>query len=485
MSKKEKERGILKMRKEEKGITLVALIITIVVMLILVAVSLNILVNSNLIGHAEKTGDAYTGAIKNEEKLGNDGITVNGKRYANVEDVAKGKVLIESNIPGGTKVDENKEYAIKGETRTAVIPGGFTVSGIDSERTIEEGLVIYLIPDDELENVKWDGTEKTKYDQFVWIPISHEQINNMFICQAKTGSNGNCNITVENGVAKCTVHNSPQMAGRLYATSTGENYNKKAYTEVYTANTGLREPDVVTGNSTGDGRYYDGRSAPLEFMSTVTGDNTSYKNTAKFKETLQNDYNEIVALIYNAKGYYVGRYETSNITTTKGTAINVVAGTNSGISNISWYNMYAQQKVYAANKGLGNKVKSSMMLGTCHDQMLEFVNVAGKYDVTKAGNVGHTSSKFITKPYLTGGVGYNENYSGYETEPYKDLSKNIYDLEGNVYEFTTEASNTNRRSSLQGPAFTTAVVLLVIAAPTVRTTTAQRDGSRATLFVML
>ena len=67
MSKKGKERGILKMRKEEKGITLVALIITIVVMLILVAVSVNVIVNSDLIGHAEKTGDAYRNAIAKEE----------------------------------------------------------------------------------------------------------------------------------------------------------------------------------------------------------------------------------------------------------------------------------------------------------------------------------------------------------------------------------------------------------------------------------
>ena len=68
MSKKGKERGILKMRKEEKGITLVALIITIVVMLILVAVSVNVIVNSDLIGHAEKTGDAYKNAIAEEER---------------------------------------------------------------------------------------------------------------------------------------------------------------------------------------------------------------------------------------------------------------------------------------------------------------------------------------------------------------------------------------------------------------------------------
>ena len=55
------------MRREEKGITLVALIITIVVMLILVAVSVNVIVNSDLIGHAEKTGDAYRNAIAKEE----------------------------------------------------------------------------------------------------------------------------------------------------------------------------------------------------------------------------------------------------------------------------------------------------------------------------------------------------------------------------------------------------------------------------------
>ena len=424
------------MQNRNKGITLVALIITIVVMLILVAVSVNVVIKSNLIGTAEKTVNKYKTASEEESKGGV--IEIDGKKYNSIEDYIN---LSSINIPGGTRVTESTEYKVG--DKTAIIPAGFTVSGIDSERTIDGGLVIYLIPEEELKDVKWDGTEKTKYDQFVWIPISHEQINNMFICQAKTTSNGSCNIVAENGTAKCTTHNSTQMAGRLYATSEGENY-KKTYTEVYTANSGLREPGVVTGNSTGDGTSYDGSSTNLGYMSTVTGDNTSYASTAKFKETLQNEYNEIVALVYDAGGYYVGRYETSNLKTTRGEAINVIAGTKSGIAS-NWYYMYAQQKAYAANKGLGNKVKSSMMLGTCHDQMLEFVNVEGKYDVTKAGNVGHTSSKFTTKPYLTGGVGYNENYSGYETEPYKDLSKNIYDLEGNVVEWTTEANNVNAR----------------------------------------
>ncbi len=410
------------MQNKNKGITLVALIITIVVMLILVAVSVNVIIKSNLIGTAEKATNKYKTASEEESKGGV--IEIDGKKYNSIEDYIN---LSSINIPGGTRVTEPTEYKVG--DKTAIIPAGFTVSGIDSERTIDGGLVIYLIPEEELKDVKWDGTEKTKYDQFVWIPISHEQINNMFICQKKTTSNGSCNIVAENGTAKCTTHNSTQMAGRLYATSTGESYNNPKK-EVYTANTGLREPDVVTD--------VDGNSDNLRYMSTVTGDNTSYASTAKFKETLQNEYNEIVALVYNAGGYYVGRYETSNLTTTKGTAINVVAGKNSEISNINWYYMYAQQKAYAANKGLGNKVKSSMILGTCHDQMLEFVNVEGKYDVTSTGHALH-SKDYDDGPWQTAGLDYTDKTQ------YKDLSKNIYDLEGNVLEWTTEAYDTTLR----------------------------------------
>ena len=416
------------MQNRNKGITLIALIITIIILLILVGVSINLAIKGDLFGSAEKAVSGTNDKTAQEQTRVDELMGELGR----VEEQQR-----QDNLPG-TRVTENTKYVSNG--KTAWIPAGFTVSKAEGETTIDGGLVIYLIQDkteEEIKSLTWTGTElenlKKTYDQFVWIPISHEQINNMFICQAKTTSNGSCNIVAENGTAKCTTHNSIQMAGRLYASNTGESYNNPKK-EVYTANTGLREPDVVDS--------YDGNSAYLYNLTSILG--SEYDAKDKFKNILQTDYNEIVALIYNAKGYYVGRYETSNLTPTKGTAINVVAGTNFGISNINWYCMYAQQKAYTTNKQL-KSVKSSMILGTCHDQMLEFVNVAGKYDVTKAGKVGHTSSKFTTKPYLTGGVEYNENYSGYETEPYKDLSKNIYDLEGNVCEWTTEALDTSYR----------------------------------------
>ena len=430
--------------KNKSGITLVALIITIVVMLILVAVSINILVNSNLIGHAEKTGDAYAGAIRNEENFGNDGITINGEKYASIEDYLEGKVKLPE-IKAGEKATTASKY------ETAVIPAGFTVSGAGAEKTVDGGLVIYLIDkkedgtswtEEEIKAIDWSNEEtvadlRTKYDQFVWIPISHTKINDMFICQAKENPSDKCNITVKNGVATCTTHNSTKMAGRLYAKNTGDKY-KDAITETYTPNSGLREPDVVIGSN---GTSYDANTTYLGNIATVTGDGTSYANKDKFKETLQTEYNEIAKSIYDAEGFWVGRYETSNMTQKPNTAVKVIAGTNIGINNVNWYYMYGQQKAYSANKNLSG-VKSSMILGACHDQVLEFVNTE-RYNVKQAGNVGHTASEFTKKPYLTGGIGYSENYSG--TIAYNDVSKNVYDLEGNVLEWTTESNSSGGR----------------------------------------
>ena len=70
--------------KKNKGITLIALIITIIVMLILVAVSVNILIKSNLIGTAEKTVNKYKTATEEEANGGT--IEINGKKYNSIDD---------------------------------------------------------------------------------------------------------------------------------------------------------------------------------------------------------------------------------------------------------------------------------------------------------------------------------------------------------------------------------------------------------------
>ena len=150
------------MRNKEKGITLIALIITIIVMLILVGVVVTVVIQSDLLGTAKTAGDKYKTAYEDESNMTE--VTINGEKYASIDDyIESTKPLPE--IKAGERASETSKY------QTAVIPKGFTVSNATGEKDVSTGLVIYDIPENELENVKWDGTEKTAYNQFVWIPV--------------------------------------------------------------------------------------------------------------------------------------------------------------------------------------------------------------------------------------------------------------------------------------------------------------------------
>ncbi len=333
-------------------------------------------------------------------------VTINGEKYASIEDYLESiKPLPEG---AGKKFTETKEY--NDGTKTAVIPGGFTVSGIRKETTIDEGLVIYLIPDDEIENVKWDGTEKTKYDQFVWVPVTN--VNKMFMCQSKT-EDTECNIELVNETPTCTNHsNSKDMAGRLYATSTEENFNSRLTTQTYNANSGLREPAIITGS---DGTKYD---------------ESSDNNIGLTLTTLQEEYNNAVKKVIESKGFWIGRYETSGMSRSNDDiAVNIVAGKGvSGTTKNYWYRMYKQQQNYANKKNLDTSTtQSTMIFGAAYDQAIMFANCSTETTPTKA----------YPTAIITGNV---------ETDCYK----NIYDLCGNLSEKTTEAYNTTFRVSRGG-----------------------------------
>ena len=391
------------MRNKEKGITLIALIITIIVMLIIVGVVVTVVIQSNLLGTAKTAGDKYKTAYEDESNMSE--VTINGEKYSSIEDYLESiKPLPEG---AGKKFTETKEYT--DGTKTAVIPGGFTVSGIRNETRIDDGLVIYLIPDDEIENVKWDGTEKTKYDQFVWIPVT--EVNKMFMCQSKTAET-ECNIELVNGTPTCTNHsNSTKMAGRLYATDWGENFNSNLTTQTYNANSGIREPAIVTGSDTGTGTQYDGSKTDNNIGLTLA--------------TLQEEYNNAVKKVIESKGFWIGRYETSGMSSSNDDiAVNIVAGKgiSDGINNVNWYRMYKQQQNYASKKRLDTSTtQSTMVFGAAWDQTMIFANCE------KA-----TTSAKDYSTVITGNV---------ETACYK----NIYDLCGNLYDRTTEANYTGQR----------------------------------------
>jgi len=381
-----------------------------------------------------------------------------------------------TNTLSGMVSSENVKYTDKNGD-VAVIPAGFAVSGKESEQTIEDGLVIYCGLQDTKQRliatvkimgqqrvteyvltnkgaIDWnDGTEvanaQKTYDQFVWIPIPRENINEMYMCQSEDGTKS-CKITVQevNGeeVAYCTTHSSTLMAGRLYATSYGsETFNAELTSQKYyktsSVKQALREPDVILNNPDSDEdstTNEDGVYIYIKIIDQILG--TNYNSVDGFKDALQSEYNEIVKSVYENEGFYIGRYETSNMTEQDGTAIKVVSGTTSGTGGLNWYYMYAQQREYATNKGL--EVGSTMIQGAAYDQVMKFVNT-DSYNVTTANNVGHTQADFKIYPYQTGGRDYSTNYKG--TVEYRDVSKNIYDLEGNLSAWTMECISTSGR----------------------------------------
>lgn len=119
----------------QKGITLIALIITIIVLLILAVVTIGSIQNSNIITYAQNAEGDYNQAKVDEES------TIDGYES-----------LIESNLPGGNG-GSKVTYTDEG----VPVPAGFkVVTG-----TKNKGLVI--------EN-------ETEGSQFVWVPV-REDIN--------------------------------------------------------------------------------------------------------------------------------------------------------------------------------------------------------------------------------------------------------------------------------------------------------------------
>lgn len=85
--------------KNQKGITLVALIITIIVMLILVAVSITIALNGGLFDTTKKAAGDTKNAINEEGSLSNGKVNIDGNEY-NITEYAN------INTPGGTTTPE-------------------------------------------------------------------------------------------------------------------------------------------------------------------------------------------------------------------------------------------------------------------------------------------------------------------------------------------------------------------------------------------
>ncbi len=379
-----------------KGITLIALVITIIVLLILVAISIATLTGENgilmkankaktentIATAKEKVQVAVMGSFDNDGKLEYiqlknnldkvDGIdrstvpdqitklpiTIKVDGY-NVKIDENGRVTVEETIkPGEIVTGGNKEYIKNGK---AVIPEGFSiVPGCDD---ISEGLVI----SDDVGDTEVDsGNIVAKGNQFVWVPVTN-------IANFKA-INGYYNGNLESKVAQCS------------------------------------EP------------FVNGYSTEVQ------------------------EYNSMKQSVEKNQGFYIGRYEAG-----KDSARNLVVKKNSPVYNaVGWSNSNDMtnerggavelSKNFTKGKSYQGKVTSTLVYGVQWDATMQFFDS------------NYLNSTCDRTSYVRNSTGKG-NYSGSlintgSNENYK--VKNIYDMAGNVYEWTMEAFGTYHRVNRGG-----------------------------------
>ena len=420
--------------KEKKGISLITLVITIIVIIILAAAVILTLNNNNPIENAkEATFKSDVKTVQSEltmyiakqtaDTLGGfkaEELNLSETTTPKIEEILtsikssglKGKVEVQNGklVYTGTIEKEEKWFnEIMGESvvippEETVTPGvpvaddtPYTTTNSDGGKDtaiIPKG---FKVSEKEEEQTIETGLVVIAPDEseFVWVPVPENELN---LFAEEDGTND------ENG--------NPNMRGKLWKF---EKDGVNTGTEIPYSSDGFREPDIVA----------DYEIEGLNKINTILG--ISLKNETDFKNLMQDEYNDIYNSVKEYHGFYIGRYETGDLRQDK-----VVSKKgNEDIGNQEWYIMYAKEKKYATQL-TGTKIKSNMIYGSQWDATMRWFakskdNNVSTYPVNAQNGINANFSR-SKKP--TGSVG---------------SVNNIYDMAGNVYEHTAEASFGYRR----------------------------------------
>ncbi len=371
--------------KKENGITLVALVVTIVVLIIIAGVTLSLTIgNGGIMKRAKTAVNDYASQDTKEEKYFNDladWVDKNGKESG----IAK--------VPVNTKAEENGTInGKKPGTNNPVIPGGYTPidagdakwgngSSAPTQNSVDHGLVI-----------KDDAG-----NEWVWIPVEASVLSSMY----ETSNDG---IALSGDVGVTT---------KMYTKSTtiAQTGDGKTLSRSTPNTTGWREPDLVT--------VYDKDES---YYKTILG----YDTPKAMAEAFVLDYSNMINRIKKYGGFYIGRYELSNEGVQKGKAT---------LTNTNWYNLYKKCTTLNAS----DKVESKMIWGIQFDLTCDFISKKGEQkSITNSTTWGNYNNSTGDAAVMDGTT---QKYGSKQVTGYSEYWKanNIYDLAGNCWEWTREA----------------------------------------------
>lgn len=274
------------------------------------------------------------------------------------------------------------------------VPKGYVASSIEGEHTVNTGFVIYE-GTEEVTETNREEAQKTR-NQWVWVPV--ENPNEIYGTDSQGKKHGK---SYSFGSSGRTALNWTESNGVMSITSS----------------TSYREPDILTS--------YDCDSYMPNYLTEETRNSLNKELKENFEMTIES--------IKKYGGFYIGRYETGGLNG----AAKVVRG-DTNISNQTWYTMYEKSKEL---RGTNSSVRTSMIWGCQWDATLEWLvkSESKTYEELQRYDNGNYGG--------TGDIHDNKKNTGY-SESWK--LNNIYDMAGNVSEWTLEMYGTDAKVSRGG-----------------------------------
>ena len=410
------------------------MVITIVILIILATVTINFAFGEDgIIARAQQAKEITEQATRNEQEslnslmeqfneiMSGEGETTPEEPEEPIDPTEQEPTPIEEVTKGEIQDDTTKVEApidsdgdAPSETGTIYIPGGF---GIDEEspNDINDGIVISNVDD-------------TK--QFVWIPVSEEELGEMYVEAPGTVLSSALEMDTVTTDVYSKLRDETNNGNSFYDTNT-----YKPGTTMY------REPDILTSTSSGDAKA-DNLATIKSVFATELGEyginsgSSDAQVLNAWAQMLVDEYNETYQSVKKYGGFYIGRYEISGSvespTVVKGgTVLNAsVAG--------NWYNLKK-----ACNNVVKNEyVKSEMIYGNQWDRVLNWLVETG---AKEQDEVYSNSNSWGNYSDSTGEAATDSGSPQTSRKNEAWQANNIYDLAGNYIEWTQEASYAGNR----------------------------------------
>ena len=392
----------------QTGITLIALVVTIVVLLILAGVSINAIFSENgIIKRAKDAQNKMDQATQNDldsiNELNNwiDG-KVNGTTGGGTtggDDTPTEKPLItDSSLTSNDRTTSESTTVIAKDKKgnQVVVPGGFKISSASGE-SVQQGIVI----------------EDKDGNQFVWVPVSN-----------KNGDGSNKIVKDDGSEVEITLGRytfATSSPGTPTIKQKGSEYDQ---TTIEQATAGTLDTKYRAGSY-----YYELKgSRTSNELEDTTGTNTTAKNLKEFIEKTETN-----------KGFYIARYEASygsgynssgTDTTTKfsnAKPLSKVSKANSTSSmkyttGTLWNDITQPQAALVSQNMYKNDkyVESDLINSYAWDTAIVYIQAMGNDNYANANRGTNTGLK------NTGSTG--------------DEKCKIFDMAANTVEWTTEYS---------------------------------------------